>query len=38
MAVPNPSNSDPEGFDQRPSWQTEEIRLGDGRTLVLDDT
>lgn len=25
-------------FDQRPSWQPEEIPLGDDRILDLDDT
>ena len=34
----NPSNSAPEDFDQRPSWQPEKIPLGDRRTLVLDFT
>ncbi len=34
----NPSDPDPDGFDQRPAWQPEEIPLGDGRILVLDDT
>jgi hypothetical protein len=34
----NPSNPDPDGFVQRPSWQPEEIHLEDGRTLVLDYT
>ena len=34
----NPSSPPPEDFDQRPAWQPEEIPLGDGRTLVLDDT
>ena len=34
----NPSEYDPDGFDQSPAWQPEEIQLGDGRTLVLDDT
>ena len=33
----NPSNPDPDGFDQRPGWQPAEIRLDDGRTLVLDE-
>jgi hypothetical protein len=26
------------GFDQSPTWQPKEISLGDGRTLVLDDS
>ena len=34
----NPSESDPDCFDQSPAWQPEEIPLGDGRILVLDDT
>ena len=32
----NPSNPDPEGFDQSPEWKPEEIQLDDGRTLVLE--
>ena len=31
-----PARTDPNGF--RPVWQPEEIPLGDGRTLVLDDS
>ena len=34
----NPSNPDPDGFDQRPTWRPEEISLGDGRILVLEDS
>jgi hypothetical protein len=34
----NPSNSAPGNYDQHPSQQSEEILLGDGRTLVLDFT
>jgi hypothetical protein len=34
----DPSDPDPDGFDQSPAWQPEEIPLGDGRTLVLDVT
>jgi len=44
----NPSNPDPEGFDQlvlrspgegvSPTWQAPEIQLDDGRTLVLEYT
>jgi len=34
----NSSNPDPEGFDQSPTWQPEEIQLDDGRTLVLEYT
>ncbi len=33
-----PSNSDPEGFDQSPTWQAPEIQLDDGRILVLEYT
>jgi hypothetical protein len=32
----NPSNPDPDGFDQRQGWQPKEIQLDDGRTLVLE--
>jgi len=31
-------NPDPEGFDQNPTWQPEEIQLDDDRTLVLEST
>jgi hypothetical protein len=31
----NPSNPDPDDFDQSATWQPEEIQLDDGRTLVL---
>ena len=34
----NPSDPDPEGFDQRPTWKPDEIQLDDGRTLVLEYT
>ena len=34
----NPSESDQDCFDQSQVWKPEEIPLGDGRTLVLDDT
>ena len=34
----NPSNPDPGGFDQRPTWRPDEIPLDDGRTLVLEDS
>ena len=34
----SPSNSDPDGFDQSPTWQPQEVPLGDGRTLVLEDS
>jgi hypothetical protein len=32
------SESEPDPFDQSPTWQPEEILLGDGRTLVLEDS
>ncbi len=34
----NPSNPDPDGFDQSPTWKPEEIQLDDGRMLVLEYT
>lgn len=34
----NPSNPDPDGLDQRPSWRPREVPLEDGWILVLDDT
>jgi hypothetical protein len=34
----NPSDPDPEGFDQRPTWKPDEIQLDDGRILVLEYT
>ena len=34
----NPSNPDPEGFDQSPTWKAPEIHLDDGRILVLEYT
>ena len=34
----NPSNPDPEGFDQSQTWQAPEIHLDDGRILVLEYT
>ena len=33
-----PSNPDPDGFDQSPTWKPEEIQLDDGLTLVLEYT
>jgi hypothetical protein len=33
-----PSESEPDPFDQSPAWQPEEIPLGDGRTLVREDS
>lgn len=32
----NPANSDPDWFDQSPTWKPEEILLDDARTLVLE--
>jgi hypothetical protein len=34
----NPSNPDPDDFDQSPTWKPDEIHLQDGRILVLDCT
>ena len=34
----NPSNPDPDGFDQSPTWEPEEIQLEDDSTLVLEYT
>jgi hypothetical protein len=28
----------PDQFDQSPAWQPEEVPLGDGRTLILEDS
>jgi hypothetical protein len=33
-----PSGSEAECYDQRPTWQPVEVSLGDGRILVLDDS
>ncbi len=33
-----PSEPEPDPFDQSPDWRPEEIPLGDGRTLVLEDS
>ena len=33
-----PCDSEPDQFDQSPDWKPEEIPLGDGRTLVLEDS
>ena len=33
-----PAGAELESYDQSPTWQPEEIPLGDGRTLVLDDS
>ncbi|CAN5323397.1 hypothetical protein BH23VER1_BH23VER1_13660 [soil metagenome] len=32
----NPPNPDPEDFDRSPTWQPEEIRLDDDRTLAVE--
>ena len=32
------SESEPDPFDQSPTWQPEEIPLGDGRVLILEDS
>ena len=32
----NPSNPDPDGFDQSLTWKPKEIHLEDGRILVFD--
>ena len=34
----DPTGAEPECFDQSPAWQPVEVRLGDGRILVLDDS
>jgi hypothetical protein len=34
----HPSNPDPDGIDQRPTWQPPEVQLDDGRTLVPEYT
>jgi hypothetical protein len=31
-----PSNPDPDGFDQSPTWKPKEIQLDDGLTLALE--
>ena len=33
-----PTGAETESYDQSATWQPEEIPLGDGRTLVLDDS
>ncbi len=33
-----PSESEHDPFDQSPVWQPEEIPLGDGRILILEDS
>jgi hypothetical protein len=32
------SDSEPDQFDQSPAWQPEEVSVGDGRTLILEDS
>jgi len=34
----DPTGAEPECFDQSPDWRPEEIPLGDGRTLILEDS
>jgi hypothetical protein len=34
----NPSNPDPDGYDQRPVWKPEEIQLDDSGILILEST
>jgi hypothetical protein len=34
----NPSNPDPDGYDQSQTWKAPEIHLEDGRILVLEST
>ena len=34
----NPSEPNPNRFDQRPLWQAPEIQMVDGRTLVLESS
>ena len=34
----NTTGAEPEYFDQSPAWQPKEIPLGDGRTLILEDS
>ena len=33
-----PAESEPDPFEQSSAWQPKEIPLGDGRTLVLEDS
>ena len=35
---PNGTEGEHDPFDQSPTWQPVEVRLGDGRILVLDDS
>jgi hypothetical protein len=34
----DPDASDPDRFDQSPAWQASEVPLGDGYTLVLENS
>lgn len=34
----NPSDPDPDGIDQSPTWKPKKIHLEDGRILVLEYT
>jgi hypothetical protein len=34
----DPTGAEPECYDQSPDWRPVEIPLGDGRTLVLEDS
>ena len=34
----NPSNPEPDGYDQSQTWQAPEIHLEDGRILVFEYT
>ena len=34
----NPPNPDPDGIDQRPQWRAPEVKLDDGRILVLESS
>jgi hypothetical protein len=34
----DPTGAEPECFDQSPNWKPQEIPLGDGLTLILEDS
>ena len=34
----NPTNPDPDGIDQSPTWQAPVVQLDDGCTLILEYT
>jgi hypothetical protein len=34
----DPTGADPECFDQSPDWKPQEIPLGDGHTLIPEDS